>query len=183
MDLEKEERKRLLKEQRDTFRLIWKKFDVDGSGTLSKDELKQLVAEVLYHARAEGNKSKKAMWLTDREFERESYILLKTIDHTHEDHIDAEELASYLFPESLARRKGRIDPDARQLQRNDAAAHATAYTSDNLTGVVYYDDLREYTSTVESFRITGSKEKKDFPPAANWRRGKVGVYLFLFYFV
>jgi hypothetical protein len=35
--------------------------------------------------------------------------------------------------------------------------------------------LREYTSTVEVYWITGCKEKQNYPPVINWRQGKVSM--------
>ena len=57
-----------------------------------------------------------------------------------------------------------------------ADSHHALY-SQHAFGIIYYEDMREYSSMVELYRLTGTRNKKLFPPPSTWRQG-AGIELF-----
>lgn len=50
------------------------------------------------------------------------------------------------------------------VTNEDFADPHHALHSQHTFGILYYDDMREYSSTIESFRLTGTRNTKLFPP-------------------
>ena len=152
----------------DKFHSIWE------SSAISKSELKELVTEILGESLVDGTTSKKSEMFTSREFQRELHTMENYIDNNFQDNtIDSNAIKTYI---QLQRRESlNLDPNIQQ--RGDLRNVSSAFTSNKFLGVVHYDDLREYTSTVEVYRITGAKEKENFPPVINWRQGKVRFFV------
>jgi hypothetical protein len=160
-----------LNENRDLFRQIWRKYDSDCSDSLSRDELKLLINDIYSHVqKQEGIESSTTTQPTDRELERDLYALIKIMDRAQDHIIGRDEFESFLFPELYL-------PTSTKSKRGLHAMDGSHPPVEQLMGVVRYDDLQEFSSTVESYRITGTKEKENFPPVPTWRRGK-GIRLF-----
>jgi hypothetical protein len=132
---------------------------------MSREDLKHVLSEMLVKSRSDVPESKKTNSLTSREFQRELETLCKSIDDNFQDDtIDAMALLSFI----------------QQLQSNgglkfDEQMNRNAISLKHLLGIIHFEDLREYTSTAEVYRITGSKEKQNYPPVINWRQGKVRI--------
>jgi hypothetical protein len=132
---------------------------------MSREDLKHVLSEMLVKSRSDVPESKKTNSLTSREFQRELETLCKSIDDNFQDDIvDAVALMSFI----------------QQLQWNgglnfDEPVNKNAISLKHLLGIIHFEDLREYTSTAEVYRITGCKEKQNYPPVINWRQGKVRI--------
>jgi hypothetical protein len=137
---------------------------------MSKEDLKHVLSEMLVKSFSGTPDSKKAKVLTGKESQRELNMLCKSIDDNfQEDSIDVTALMSFIqklqWSESLDYNK----------PTNKLVASENIISLKHLLGIIHFEDLREYTSTVEVYRITGYKEKQNYPPVINWRQGKVCI--------
>lgn len=132
---------------------------------MSREDLKLVLSDMLVKSRSDVPDSKKTKSLTNKEFQRELDTLCKSIDDNFQDDVvDVAALTSFI----------------QQLQWNgglkfDEPIKKNAVSLKHLLGIIHFDDLREYTSTVEVYWITGCKEKQNYPPVINWRQGKVSM--------
>ncbi len=176
-----EEERSMQQSRRDALLRIFNSIDADESGTLQHDELDQAVLALFEENTVDDRSKQKAVSITTDELKRETAFLRSIIDPKSSNAASFQAIDSLFFrmankiddnnllPQSIvARNAGRID-----------YSKSKEFLS-NLRGLVYFDDLREYSAMHEVYRITGhvvGNRDCNFPVPSLWRYGQ-GINLF-----
>lgn len=170
--------------QRDVLRKIFLEIDVDGSGSLSEDELRRVVVMLLdkYNTRGSGGGCI-ADQPTMEEIKRETDYLLTIMDQNRSNEITFQELDNAFFRLVNAIDDNNLIPTIRD--DIDCFNEHWTFIDSFLSGpsmrkLIYFDDLREFSSLSEVYRITGEGSLENtsyFPAPSLWRQGE-GIELF-----
>jgi hypothetical protein len=185
------ESEHLIIKQREVVRRIFKEVDVDGSGTLSEDELELVILKIFDENNKEGKTTAKIP--TPRELKRERRHLLATVDLNRTNEITFQELDDAFYrlvngiddnnvQSSAIKRIGPklLDGEDHEIYYDHWAKEDSFLSGPIIRKLVYYDDLREYASSSEVYRITGDVglgSSSHFPPPSLWRQGE-GINVF-----
>ena len=168
--------------QREVLRQIFIEVDTDGSGELSDDELELVVLKLFEQHNTK--KNTRAGIPTQKEVMRERDYLLATIDQNRTNDITFHEMDGAFFRLANEIDDVNLTPmikDDDEKNYNDHFQHCDSFFSGPfMRKLVYFDDLREFSSSSEVFRITGDAGlgfKLHFPAPSLWRLG-LGIDLF-----
>jgi hypothetical protein len=171
--------------QREELLRIFRTVDVDNSGTLKKDQLEKVV-KMMFDEEGFGTVTSQlvggAHGLTTEELKREQNFFMSLVDSGRSNEVIFPELDSVLF-----RIANKIDDCNLTSKVKTGVVYLDNFSKSNsflsgplLRRLIYYDDLREYASLHEVYRITGYTRldgKSPFPAPSLWRQGE-GIDLF-----
>ena len=158
---------------REALKELWRMADRDGSGTLSVDEVSEIIAR-LFSAKAQNifDEKPKSQQLTDRELKREVqyFLSLAGSNSTATRDLSFPEVEFLLFQKQKLQESG--------MGASEHAAQSRDFGSiEGLRGLIYYEDLLEYSSSTQVYALTGTLHTSKFPPPSSWRQGE-GIKLF-----
>jgi hypothetical protein len=159
--------------RREALKELWRMADRDGSGTLSVDEVSEIIAR-LFNAKAQNifDEMPKSQQLTDMELKREvQYFLSLTGSNSA-----ATRDLSFPEVEFLLFQKQKLQESGMTASEHAAQSHDFG-SIEGLRGLIYYEDLLEYSSSTQVYALTGTLHRSKFPPPSSWRRGE-GIKLF-----
>ncbi|KAL7554677.1 hypothetical protein ACHAWF_018946 [Thalassiosira exigua] len=177
-DQQKKAAEQHVKAQREVLLKIFKEIDVDSSGELSEDELNGVILQLFDKSSDNvGGGDNPVEKLTESELERERYYLLSIMDPNRSNEISFQELDTAFF--KIA---NRIDDEnlTPQIKDDNERAINDHYkrTDEFLSGpwlrqLIYFDNMREYSSMSEVYNITGQDPENDstFLAPSLWRQG------------
>ncbi|KAL7543622.1 LOW QUALITY PROTEIN: hypothetical protein ACHAXR_013206 [Thalassiosira sp. AJA248-18] len=182
-----------VKFQREVLARIFKDIDVDGSGELSEDELERVVLKLFEQnsihgfGKSEDEENQKlpcAERPTTSEVKRERDYLLSIIDQNRTNEITYQEMDNAFFKLANNIDDNNLIPaikDGPTRLYSDQFKYCDSFLSGPwLRKLVYFDDLKEYSSLNEVYRITGHgglENSSSFPAPSLWRQGQ-GIELF-----
>ena len=157
---------------REALKELWRMADRDGSGTLSVDEVSEIIAR-LFSAKAQNfDEMQKSQQLTERELKREvqNFLLLAGSNSAATRDLSFPEVEFLLFQKQKLQESG--------MSASEHAAQSRDFGSiEGLRGLIYYEDLLEYSSSTQVYALTGTLHTSKFPPPSSWRQGE-GIKLF-----
>ena len=159
--------------RREALKELWRMADRDGSGTLSVDEVSEIIAR-LFSAKAQNifDEIPKSQQLTDMELKREvqNFLSLAGSNSTATRDLSFPEVEFLLF------QKQRLQESGMTASEHAAQSHDFG-SIEGLRGLIYYEDLLEYSSSTQVYALTGTLHTSKFPPPSSWRQGE-GIKLF-----
>jgi len=177
-----------VKFQREVLIRIFHEIDDDDSGALSEEELESVVLKLFDENNkhvGEGNqKANNAERPTIDELKRERDYLLSIMDPHRSNEISFQEMDNAFFRLANNIDDNNLIPEIAnpaETLYNDHFQNTDSFLSGpKMRSIVYFDDLREYSSLKEVYRITGLEGLENssrFPAPSLWRQGK-GIELF-----
>ena len=159
--------------RREALKELWRMADRDGSGTLSVDEVSEIIAR-LFSAKAQNifDEMPKSQQLTDMELKREVQYFLSLAGSNS----TATRDLSFPEVEFLLFQKQRLQESGMTASEHAAQSHDFG-SIEGLRGLIYYEDLLEYSSSTQVYALTGTFHTSKFPPPSSWRQGD-GIKLF-----
>ena len=157
--------------RREALKELWMLADRDGSGTLSVDEVAEIIAR-LFSANSLNifDEMPKSQQLTDEELKREVGYFLSVAGSS------STATRDLTFPEvemALFQKQRLVDGGVDGINDSEHAVQGHDFgLSERLRGLIYYDDLREYASPSQVYRMTGVNDSRIFPPPSSWRQEK-----------
>ncbi len=182
-----EEEKTSFRNRRKALREVFNSVDVDESGMLQVDEIINMLHVLMAENIEFGNDASQivdaAQRLTPGELKRELDFLLSVFNPVHPNELSYQDFDSVLFlmahnvdDNNLHPRIGTTGVDYLD-EFSDSKAFLSART---MRSLIYFDDLREYASMQEVYRLTGIAEIGNgltFPAPVLWHQGR-GIDLF-----
>jgi len=143
-------KKRDFRRRKKTLKSLWKSIDRDGSNALDREEVKRIILSLFKGEQKthDGVASR----ITLLELEREMDHFMDVVDENHDDEISFDELYEAMLRSSVS---NNSDPKKGHI----------------LSGVLYFNDLEEFTSSAEVYRITGSENVEKFETPLYWNGG------------
>jgi len=154
--------------RRKALRELWMLADQDGSGTLSVDEVTQIIAR-LFSANSLNiyDELPKSQQPTEEELKREVayFISMAGSSSAATRDLTFPEVDMLLFRNQELLDAG-VSPSEHSAKDHDFSI------SEDLRGLIYYDDLLEYSSPSQVYKMTGVNDAQRFPPPSSWRKGQ-----------
>lgn len=159
--------------RREALKELWRMADRNGSGTLSVEEVSEIIAR-LFSAKAQNifDEIPKSQQLTDMELKREVQYFLSLAGSNS----TATRDLSFPEVEFLLFQKRRLQESGMTASEHAAQSHDFG-SIEGLRGLIYYEDLLEYSSSTQVYALTGTLHTSKFPPPSSWRQGE-GIKLF-----
>ena len=164
-----ENKRKSIEIQHQVLEKVWNEIDVDGSGAITENELEDGVTLLWGEARPDYK-------LTDEERKRETQYLMSMIDRNKSNEISFQDL-----DDAIRMLAGNIDDNNIVSNCTDDLACSDQFLSMfQLRKLLYFDDLKEYSSMHIANEMTGgisSGNNNPFPSPSLWRHGQ-GIDIF-----
>ncbi|GMH79110.1 hypothetical protein TrST_g1205 [Triparma strigata] len=145
-----EKENKYIKSQQLALKSIWNKIDEDRSDSLDHNEVKKVVVQLL-QKNADKQKTKFKMGqsnqITTKELDRELSVFMSIVDANMDNSISYSELEKTMILMTKAKKM------AVQNSRH---------------GIVYFSNLKEYSSSIIVHAITGKDDPENFDPPMKW---------------
>ena len=166
--------------QRDVLKRIFMDIDADQSGELSEDELESVVLKLFEENTQKGVGGENqtlnvAERPTEKELKRERDHLLCVMDQNRTDELSFQEMDDAFFRLAYNIDDNHLVSEIKTSSHNQYQQSDEFLSGPKLRNLIYYDDLKEYSSMSEVYRITGHdglENSSRFPAPSLWRSGK-----------